>query len=225
MKYSVYFSIMLAITTLASLTSHAELTPEYLGAFNAKLKTWYGGGLTYYRDGNNKQSSLFISKNAGSSGLMNRITELSIPALVNSTNPSVLNVATHLAVTDADLASTLNGLLYWPDDDMLYFSKRNDQSGTPFTRKVGRDLKKAGETGLLFSQGWVLGGEGLSPIPAQWADTYVSGYRMLTGCANGYGFSMIAYHPYDSTPEVTNNTYKYVVSALSDNNANKKQVV
>ena len=84
---------------LLPMSASADITLTYLGAFKAFSASngVYDGGLTFYPSGNGGAGSLFISRGSTSGG-GDEIWELTIPALVITTNVNSLNTATTLTL-------------------------------------------------------------------------------------------------------------------------------
>lgn len=205
-------TIVMAVTLVicAAGVARADLSPTYLGAFKLQsagslttgdMDTWYNGDIAYVPTGNGGAGSLFISKGAvGGSGLQNRVNEVSIPLLVNSTDSAQLNLATTLTVIDGDLGRNLHGLLWRPSEPTkLYFSQASAGAQSLYIRTVGTGLTTATQSADLYAQQWMEGGLDLANIPQSWADTWTNGYSVLT-LGNKYNSPLLrAVHPYDSS--------------------------
>jgi hypothetical protein len=123
-------SVGLLLVGLTATPAMAAISLTYAGAFKcatggtAPVTGITEGGIAYYPSGNGGAGSLFITEGASSS--RKELNEVTIPALVITSNPASLNTATTLNRWDE--AATMPGVAY-ASDGMLYHVRSSGNQG------------------------------------------------------------------------------------------------
>ncbi len=164
-----------------------DISLNYLGAFKTGLSGVYNGDLAYNPAGNGGQGSLFLSKSPTSTA--KEIYELTIPALVNTTNINALNTATTLRSFDTSLNP--EGLVLRSTDGRLYYGAVPGSSAQSF-RSINTD--GTGES-AASTMSWGYVGLDITQVP----DAVAPAGKNLVGVGALYGACVQAIDPWNST--------------------------
>lgn len=177
---------------------------EYIGSFRVPATDDFGYsglGMTFSPVGNGGNGSLFLSQGNVEGAERSKVSEISIPALVKSKNPSLLNTATQLQAF-APISTIGTDPLLTRFGDVAYLPKQGAQATDKlywvayrFYNTENADYDSIGwsELNLSNSQtkgawdyaGANLDGRYIFGADGAWADLHVGGKYLLTGFCRG----------------------------------------
>jgi len=166
----------------------ADVSLDYLGAFRSGLTGAYNGDLAFNAAGNNGAGSLFLSKSPTSTS--KEIFEVTIPALVNTTNINALNTASVLR--SFDTSDNPMGLTLRSTDSKLYYGAVPGASAQYF-RSINTD--GTGES-VRNNMAWGYVGYDLTQVPDAWAP---AGGKNLVGVGALYGVCLQSVDAWNAT--------------------------
>jgi len=166
----------------------ADISLNYLGAFNSGLSGAYGGDVAYYPTGNGSSGSLFLSKSPTSTG--KEVYELTIPALVDTRDVAALHTATMLQ--SFDTSDNPQGLVLRSTDGKLYYGSVPGASAQYF-RSINTD--GTGES-ARNNMAWGYVGYDLAQVPDNWAP---AGGKNLVGVGAFYGVCLQSVDAWNAT--------------------------
>jgi hypothetical protein len=181
-----------SVMLLTCASARADIDLQYIGAFRplANNAGVYGGDLTFNPAGDGGAGSLYVSR--GSAGTSKEVYEVTIPALVITTDVNALNVATTIRSFDTTIAPI--GMSIRSTDGLLYYCTGASGSGQSSWRFC--NLDGTAESTNRLSPAWSSSGWGLCEIPADWANTYAGGKNLIT-VGNFYGARINAADPWN----------------------------
>ncbi len=185
------WSVLIAITVVAGVLPgavSADISLSYLGAFKSGLSGAYNGDVAFNSSGNNGAGSLFLSKSPTSA--TKEIFELTIPALVNTTDINALNAATTLQ--SFDTSDNPMGLALRSTDAKLYYGAVPGSSAQYF-RSINTD--GTGES-VRNNMAWGYVGYDLTQVPDNWAP---AAGKNLVGVGALYGVCLQSIDPWNAT--------------------------
>jgi hypothetical protein len=176
--------------TLSLLAGQAmgDVSLNYLGAFKTGLSGAYNGDLAFNPAGNGGQGSLFLSKSPTSTG--KEIYELTIPALVNTTDINALNTAATLQSFDTGINP--EGLVLRSTDGKLYYGAVPGASAQNF-RSINTNGTGESATNAMT---WGYVGMDMTQVPDTWAP---AAGKNLVGVGALYGVCLQAIDPWNAT--------------------------
>jgi len=182
---------MAVMLSLLAGPAMGDITLNYLGAFNTGLSGAYGGDVAFNPAGNGGAGSLFLSRSPTSTS--KEIYELTIPALVNTSDVNALNTASTLQSFDTSLSP--QGLVLRSTDGRLYYGAVAGASAQSF-RSINTDGTDESPANSTMSWGYV--GLDITQVPDDWAASYAGG-KNLVAVGSFYGICLQAIDPWNST--------------------------